>query len=216
MATANRTRAVLKVKRQNTASVTGRAKAVRDGLASDTTKFGASNPSSAAVDAQITVVNNAEDQARKRLPGAAAARNTQRSALVGMLEKVLTFVQGIADTSATREDAVATILAAGLLVAMLPQAHKQILTAKQGAQSGSVLLTAFAKLLGAAGRKKSCLNWQQSSDGGKTWINLPSTPKVKTTVTGLTPGMTYGFRASVTNSDGTIGEWSQMVTILVH
>jgi len=216
MATANRARAVLRVKKQNTVSVTGRAKAARDGLASDTTKFGAANPAPTAIDAQITVVEKAEDQARKRTPGAAAARNVQRSLLVGMLEKVLTFVHGVADTSATREDAVATILAAGLLVATPPQSRKQILAAKQAAQSGNVLLIAFAKLLGAAGKKKSCLNWQQTMDGGKTWINLPSTPKAKTTVTGLTPGMTYGFRASVTRSDGTLGEWSQMVTILVH
>ncbi len=215
MATVNRTRAILKIDRRSTPSVTGRAKAARDGLASDTTKFGASNPSSAAIDAQITVVDKAEDQARKRVPGAAAARNVQRSLLVGMLEKVLTFVQGIADTSATREDAVATILAAGLLVATPPQARKQILAAKQGPQSGCVLLAAFAKLLGAAGSAKSCFNWQQTSDG-KTFVNQPSTPKAKTMVTGLTPGQSYGFRVSVTRSDGTTGEWTQVVTIIAH
>ena len=79
-----------------------------------------------------------------------------------------------------------------------------------------MLLAAFAKLLGGAGTKKSCLNWQLTSDGGKTFVNLPSTPKAKTTVTGLTPAMTYGFRASVTGSDGTIGAWSQVVSLIVH
>jgi len=28
--------------------------------------------------------------------------------------------------------------------------------------------------------------------------------------------MTYGFRASVTGSDGTIGAWSQVVSLIVH
>jgi hypothetical protein len=216
MATVNRARAKLKIKTYNTASVTGRAAAVRDGLASDTTKFGASPYAPTAIDAQITTVNKAEAAARTKAPGTAAARNVQRTLLVGMLEKVLPFVQGLADASATREDAVATIVAAGLLVAATPQVKKQILTVKQGPQSGSVLLAAFAKLLGAVGSKKSCFNWQQTSDGGKTFINLPSTPKAKTTVTGLTPLATYGFRVSVTASDGTIGAWSQTVTIIVH
>ncbi len=35
-------------------------------------------------------------------------------------------------------------------------------------------------------------------------------------VTGLTPGQSYGFRVSVTHSDGTTGEWTQVVTIIAH
>ena len=213
MAAMHRARATLKIKKRNTASVQNRAKAVRDGLASDTKKFGAANPAPTAVDNQIGVVDKAETLARTRAAGAASARNVQRKLLVGMLETLLTFVQQIADQSATFEDAVATIEAAGFVVAKVPQPTKEILSVTQGPEPGSVVLEAFVRALGAVG-KKTFFNWSYTSDG-KTFITLPSTPKGKTTVRNLTPLTTYGFRVSVTKPDGTTGEWSQVVTFLV-
>ncbi len=67
-----------------------------------------------------------------------------------------------------------------------------------------------------AGQRKRFFNWQSTGDGGKTFVTLPSTPKSKTTVANLPPLTTYGFRVCVTNSDGVMGEWSQIVSFLVH
>jgi hypothetical protein len=75
-------------------------------------------------------------------------------------------------------------------------------------------LDANATALGAAGRKKSCFNWQFTADG-KTYVTLPPTPTCKTSVSNLTPLATYGFRVSVTGSSGIAGEWSQTVSFLV-
>ncbi len=69
---------------------------------------------------------------------------------------------------------------------------------------------------GAAGKKKTCCNWQYTADGGKTFVNAPSTPTGKTLVSGLTPLTAYGFRVSVTGSNGVAGEWSPLVTFVVH
>ncbi len=216
MATMHRARAKLQIKKRQTASVQGRAKAVRDGLtANKLGKFGSPNPTPTLIDGQITTLDKAESLARTRAAGAASARNVERTALVGLLETALTYVQQIADASATYDEAVAVIEAAGMLVAIVPQHNKQILEIKQGPQSGSAVLSAFARLLGAGGHTKAFFNWQQTSDG-KTFINLPSTPKAKTTVTGLTPLATYGFRVSVTKADGTTGEWTQIFYFIVH
>jgi hypothetical protein len=69
---------------------------------------------------------------------------------------------------------------------------------------------------GAATARKSFVNWQCTGDGGATFTTLPSTPKSKTSVANLTPLTTYGFRVSVTGSDGVAGPWSQVISFLVH
>jgi hypothetical protein len=210
MATMHRARGVLKIKRDKTVSVTGKADAMCSGIGGDPALFGTPIPSVSAVQAQTTVVRKAEVVAGTRAKGAAAARTVQRNILAGMLETWLTYVQGIADNSAGVDQAVATILAAGLLVALVGQPHKAILTVKQGPEPGTVALDAYAAVLTGSSQKKSFFNWQSTADG-KTFVNLPSTPKSKTTVANLTPLTTYGFRVSVTNSDGIAGEWSQVV-----
>jgi hypothetical protein len=110
---------------------------------------------------------------------------------------------------------VATIQAAGLEVAAVGTRYKAILTITQGATPGFLALSAYATALGAVKGRKSSFNWEYTPDGGKTWIALPSTPRAKTTVSGLTALATYGFRVSLTGSDGVAGEWSQIVNFLV-
>jgi hypothetical protein len=54
------------------------------------------------------------------------------------------------------------------------------------------------------------------SPDGKTFTSLPTTSRAKTTVSGLTPGMTYYFRHEpVLRKDG-VAEWSQVISILVR
>jgi hypothetical protein len=54
--------------------------------------------------------------------------------------------------------------------------------------SGSVRLVAKAVA------KVASYEWQLSKDAGNTWVDLPTTLQAKATVSGLTPGVTYGFR----------------------
>jgi hypothetical protein len=152
--------------------------------------------------------------ARTRAKGTAKARNVQLGILVGMLEAELTYVQGCADKRSTPDEAAATIEAAALSVARVGDHAKALLAVTQGATSGSVDLDAYAKALTGGKQRKTFFNWQCTSDM-KTFVSLPSTPKHKTSVANLTPLTTYGFRVSVTNSDGIVGEWSQVVGFLV-
>jgi hypothetical protein len=216
MGTIHRARAVMKIKGSNTVSVTGRANSMCSGIAAHPALFVTPDVPVTTIQAQIVVVNNAEIVAATRAKGAAAARNVQRTLLVGLLEKTLTYVQGIADNCPSQEQAVAAIQAAGCVVAGVGGQVKPILAAKQGPEAGAVILAANARALTGGSQRKHFFNWSYSGDGGKTWVGMPSTAKAKTTLDGLTPLTTYEFRVSVTTSDTTTGPWSQTFAFLVH
>ena len=211
----HRARGKLKIKRKNTASVQARARGFVNGVQSDTTTFASIQATAAAVQKQIGVVDDAETEAKKRIPGAAAARNTQRALLVTMLESGLALVQAIADASPDYDTAVKVLQTAGFPIAIVPSRTKEVLTAKQGPQPGSVELSANATALHASTSKRACFNWQYTVDG-KTFISMASTPISKTSLANLTPLTTVGFRVSVTDASGIPGPWSQTVSFLVH
>lgn len=215
MAKVKRARAKLNVDKQKTTSVQSKAKGMCNGIEAHSKLFPAPNPPISDIRDQIVVVDDAEVLVDTNVKGAAAARNVQRSILVGMLECELTYVQSVADKSDTNEQAVSTIEAAGLEVATVPQRNSAILTVKQGPTAGSAMLDAYAAKL-AGGKAKTFYNWQYTADGGATFVNLPSTPKSKTMVANLDVLRTYGFRVCVTNPDGIAGAWSQVVTFLVQ
>ena len=81
--------------------------------------------------------------------------------------------------------------------------------------SGTVLIEATTLLLDSTTRRKM-YNWEFTTDGGATYSPMPSTPIAKTSISGLTPLTTVGFRVSVTVGKQPRGEWSQMVSILVR
>jgi hypothetical protein len=216
MATMHRARGILDVDRHKTVSVTGRAKTMTQGIGAHKALFSAPDPPLSVIVDQVAVVDTAEVLATTRAKGTARARNVQLGILVGMMEAELLYVQGVADTSPTPQQAAATIEAAGLVVARIGQHVKPVLGIKQGPTLGSVLMEANATILTGGSQKGKFFNWQYTSDNGKTWITLPSTPKASTSLGNLTPLNTYGFRVSVTNSDAIAGEWSQTVSFLVH
>ena len=216
MAAVKHARAVIKANRKNTNSVRGRAKAMSAGFTNNAALFATPDPTPKELDDQTTTLDAAETKAGTRVKGSASARNSERNKLYALLVRGRTYTQGIADAAPTLDDAVKIIEAAGLFVQIVTVPHKAILTAKQGPEPGTVDLYANATALGAAGHMKTFFNWSYTSDGGKTYIALPSTPKAKTSVANLTPLTTYGFRVSVTFSDATTGAWSQTVTFLVH
>jgi hypothetical protein len=79
-------------------------------------------------------------------------------------------------------------------------------TAKDGVESGSVDLTAEG-----AGPHE----WRISTDE-ITWTLLPASLKAKTTVTGLTPGVTYYLQNRRMLPNDEKSEWSQSVKIMVR
>ncbi len=186
------------------------------GITNHAALFPTPNPSVAAILGQIAVVNAAELLVATGARGAASARNSQRGILVGMMETEVCTVQGYADACVGLDQAVYVIRAGGLEVALVGQRTKAILAVTQETPGGPLTLDANAGALAGRTSKKTQFNWQSTGDGGKTFVTLPSTPKSKTTVANLPPLSTYGFRVCVTTSDGVMGEWSQVISILVR
>ncbi len=126
----------------------------------------------------------------------------------------LGYIQSGADAG-TADQAIATLLAGGVEIADFGQHAKALLTVTQGPTSGCLMLEANAgALLGSSFRRKHLFNWEYTTDG-KTFVALPPTPTVRTTLTGLTPLTTVGFRVAVTVSTSAMGPWSPVVNALV-
>ena len=214
MATMHRARGVLKIKRKQTVSVTGRANAMCTGIDGHPALFSSPPVTTSTIQAQVVVVNKYEVVAATRAKGSASARDVERNTLVGMLETDLTYLQGIADKAPTYDQAVSTLEAGGVLVAIVGVHIKGILEIKQG-PTGSVILDANVVALTAGLKGKFSFNWESTLDG-KVFSTLPSTPNHTTTVSNLTPLTSYGFRVSVTNAAGVLQPWSQIVYFLVR
>jgi hypothetical protein len=183
-------------------------------MSADTTRFSAPNPPLSALQAQIAKVEEANKQARAHVHGAVRVRNLERDRLVSMLETECVYVKTLCDASP--EEASVIIQAAGLVSAARPTHEKSPLKVVRGPAPGTVKLTASVRLLmGGRNRKSRFFNWQSTIDGGQTFHDAPSTSTAKTMIANLTPLTTVGFRVQITTAAGP-GEWSPIVSILVH
>src|SRR5262249_41136984 len=106
------------------------------------------------------------------------------------------------------------ILTSGMLVWQSPTNIKPILKAVQSKPGAPVRVIANVGALTTETTGSVFYSWQYSADGGKTWVDLPSTNKGHTEVSGLAPMVVYTFRVNVTDSKGT-GVWSQSATVFV-
>jgi hypothetical protein len=168
--------------------------------------FPAPLPALATVTSAVEDYQTAEAAALMRTKGAVATRNAKRRMVVQLLEQLKTYVQTVADASAS--DGAAIILGAGMAVRQVAVPKPRVFGATRGSVSGSV------KLVTAVAAHRAAYNWQYSTDGAKTWISLPSTMRSKTMVTGLAAGTTVEFRCQALTKNGE-GDWSQAVSLLV-
>jgi hypothetical protein len=212
--TIQRIRVVLNLKTAKVPALLPQAKAIYNAFETNKTQLPTPPVPLATLLLQIQDLDTAEQATVTKTKGTVPVRNAKRTVLVTSLESLRMYVQSLCD--ANPEQAATIAAAASMFTAKVAVRDKPILQARQGPQSGIVLLIANATLLiGRGVRKKATFNWEMSADGGKTWTPLPSTPIATTIVTGLTPLTTYAFRVSVTVSK-TVGEWSQAVTLLVR
>src|SRR5579872_5492795 len=124
--------------------------------------FPAPTPALTVLMAAIAELNTAETAALSRTKGASTVRNEKRTVVVGLLQQLRGYVQGVAD--GTPENAASIIQSAGFAVRKAPTVKPRAFEAKQGTASGSAKITAVS-----AGPRSS-YEWQYSVDGGKTWV----------------------------------------------
>jgi len=168
--------------------------------------FPSPNPTLAQLEADVAALATAEAAVLARTKGAAEMRNTKLEVVRGDLEKLKTYVQGVAD-AAPPANAEAIVQSAGMGVRKRTLHNKAEIAAKQGSVSGGVNLAAKAPA------KRAAYAWQYSTDQ-KTWTSIPQTLKAKTGVSGLTAGTTYYFRVQVLTKTGE-SNVSQVTALLV-
>jgi hypothetical protein len=168
--------------------------------------FPSPTPPLATVSQAISDLQVAETAALSRVKGAVATRNEKRTALVALLQQLRTHVQTVAD--ACPENAPSIIQSAGIAVKKTPVHAKRVFAAKAGTVSGTV------KVVAEAAARRASYDWEYSTDGGKTWLTMPSTLQAKTSLSGLTPGATVQFRYRAVTKTGE-GDWSQPTAFMV-
>jgi len=154
----------------------------------------------------LTAFEAAETATISRTKGTVGTRNAARTALRSALKTEVATIQAAAD--ADPDNAEAIITSTSLTTRKVPVRVKAPFAVKSGALSGAAILE-----VKSAGTHAS-YDWQMSVDGGKTWTDIPSTTKVKTTVSALPVGTTVQFRFRSLTPKGQ-SDWSQPIGLLV-
>jgi len=173
----------------------------------------ASNPSFpsppspiATFQADVAALATAESVALLRGKGAAQERNAKLAVLKNDLDALRLYVQSVAD-AANPSDSEAIIVSAGMAVRKVTSHDKPVVAVKQGAVSGSVLLSAKAVA------KRAAYSLDYGTDQ-KTWTPIPQTLQSRTSVSGLTAGTVYYFRVQGLTRSGA-EDWSLPTALLV-
>lgn len=168
--------------------------------------FPTPSPALGVVQQAADALHAAETSAVAKVRGAAAQRNEMKRQLVTLLEGLRTYVQTQADASP--ENGPAIIQSAGLPLRKTQVRPHTGFRTKAGTVSGTV------KIVAPTAARRGAYEWQYSTDGGKTWITMPSTLQAKTTLTGLTLATTVQVRYRAVTKAGE-GDWSQPVAQVV-
>ena len=164
------------------------------------------NPSLAVFTDLATKYDTAQTATKTRAAGTVGVRNAAKTALKAGIRGIVASVQLAAD--ADPENAEAIITSTSLSVRKTAIRVKAPFTVKEGPISGSIILT-----VRSAGMHAS-YDWEMSVDAGKTWTELPSTTRTKTTVTALPVGTNVQFRFRSLTPKGQ-ADWCQPLAILV-
>jgi hypothetical protein len=164
------------------------------------------NPSLSVLQALLEAFEKAQTATKARTAGTVGARNAARAALRSAIKATVATIQALAD--ADPENAEAIITSTTLTLRKVPIRIKAPFAVKEGTVSGSAVLA-----VKSAGRNSS-YDWQMSIDGGKTWTDLPSTTRTRTTVFALPVAITVLFRVRSLTPSGQ-GDWGQPIGMLV-
>jgi hypothetical protein len=179
---------------------------VHDKMAASAVLLPTPSPTLVVLQASINTLAAKEANVKGKVPGAVNDRNVALKALKVALNDERAYVEHVANADPANAASIAE--AAGMSLHKPRARTKAPLAAKAGATSGVVHLVA----LHAPGAKAN--EWQYSTDGGKTWIDLPSTTAAKTQVANLTPSTTVQFRQRAVTKHG-VGDWSLPVPHVV-
>jgi len=181
-----------------------RVTAIVDAMTANKTMFTSPTPPLTQVTSDLATLTSAETAFKNHL-GTKAARDTARATVVSDARQLLVYVQGIVNSNPSDAATIA--------------ANASMTLRKRGAQSKEALsikhvLSGSVRVVARATKGAKAHDWQYSTDGGKTWIDVPSTTKSSTSISGLQPGTTVTVRNRVLMKAGP-SDWSQPVSAIV-
>jgi len=161
----------------------------------------------------IQAAEAAQTASASRAKGLAAVRNTKITPLWNAMNLLRVYVQGMVD-QVDHAGGLALINQAGLVVGGVGAHVKKLFVAILDPTANVVHLILNAKAFIGPNYKAVTFHWQMSSDGGKTWISLPSTPYAQTELPSPGPG-SYQFRAGATVGK-TVLDWTPPFPLTIH
>jgi hypothetical protein len=164
------------------------------------------SPSLAKVKTAIGALEKAQAATLTRTMGTRTARDVAWLAVRRILQQLASYVQKIAD--AHPEESLAIIQSSGFSAKKSSGSRAHTFNVERYKVSGSARVT-----VPVAGDRVN-YHWQMSTNGGKTWIDRPSTTRSSTVVPGLTPGSTVLFRYKVVSKKGE-SDWSEPIAYVV-
>ena len=164
------------------------------------------NPSVPTLTGLLSTFETTEAATMTRTKGTVGARNAAKAALKSGIRAIVACVQLAADADVDNAEAIIT--STSLNVRKAAARTKAPFAVRQGPVSGSAILD-----VRSAGTHAS-YDWEMSIDAGKTWTELPSTTRTRTTVIALPAGTTVLFRFRSLTPKGQ-GDWSQPIGLLV-
>ena len=211
--TTSHPRASLGVKRSNSPGVISRATIMYAALLAAIATFNATPIALPAFLLLIEAAQVAQTASASRAKGLAAVRNTKITPLWNAMILLRAYVQGLVD-QVDHASGLALINQAGLVVGGVPAHVKKLFEAKLDTTANVVHLVLNAKALLGSTQKRMTFHWQISSDNGKTWTSLPSTPYAETQLPSPGPG-SYQFRAGATVGE-TVVDWTTPYPLTIH
>ena len=161
----------------------------------------------------IEAAQAAQTASASRAKGLAAVRNTKITPLWNAMILLRSYVQGLVD-QVDHAGGLALINQAGLVVSGVGAHVKKLFEAKLDATANIVHLVLNAKAFLGPITKHVTFHWQMSSDNGKSWTSLFSTPYADTQLPSPGPG-SYQFRAAATVGK-TVVDWTPPFPLTVH
>jgi len=161
----------------------------------------------------IEAAEKAQTASASRAKGLAAVRNTKITPLWNAMLLLRTYVQGLVD-QVDDASGLALVNQAGLVVGGVGGYVKKLFVATLDTTANVVHLVLNATAFVGPTKKRVIFHWQVSSDGGKTWTSLPSTPYAQTELPSPGPG-SYLFRAGATVGK-TVLDWTAPIPLTIH
>jgi hypothetical protein len=184
------------------------AQAIDAALAAHAVTFPSPTPTLAVFKSDVDALVLAQAAARTRAKGAVQTRDAKLAVVVTDLNQLRAYVESVADGDPSNATAIANSACMEVRKARITVA-KNAVNAKKGIVLGTVVVSARVGT-----KQKQSHEWEYSTDAGKTWVALIPTTQAKTTITGLTPGVTVLVRhRAITGTGPTV--WTDAASLML-